>query len=80
MNEFGIPELKGTMSVQQETNTVVYEIIEFEDCITKQMLRSMKEQLGGGKMTLITNAGLDIHSSEMNGNTWNGIKILKYSL
>lgn len=77
-NVFDIDELKGRLDVQQETNTVIYVIEDFEEPITKKMLRTMKEQLGGGKMTLITNAGVEVHSTELVNKVWNGIKILRY--
>lgn len=77
-NVFGIEGLNGQLDVQQETNTVIYVIEDFEEPITKEMLRTMKKQLGGGKMTLVTNAGVEIHSTELKNKVWNNIEILRY--
>ena len=55
-----------------------YKITDFEEPITKKELRTLKKYLG--EFTLKTNAGVDIHSSEMNDGKWNGIKIEKQKL
>jgi len=52
---------------------LVYKIEDFEEPISKKDLRTLKKYLG--EFTLKTNAGLEIHSSEMENGTWNGIKI-----
>jgi hypothetical protein len=74
---FGIDDLNGKLMIQQETNVVSYIIEGFEEPIQKWMLRKIKEQLGGN-FTLITNAGVEIHTTEMKNGEWNGIKILRY--
>jgi len=58
---------------------ITYKITdEWGDAITKKELRTMKKFLG--PFTLETNAGLDIHSSEMENGMWNGITIKRVSL
>jgi len=53
---------------------VRYEIKDIEEPLTKNDIRRFND-IVGGKMILKTNAGLDLHSSELNGNYWNDIKI-----
>ena len=50
-----------------------YKITEIEEPITKNELRILKKFLG--RFTLETNAGVDIHSSEVVSSKWNGITI-----
>lgn len=76
-NLFGINELQGDLSLQQFENVVTYMIAEFENPITKKQLWNMKEQLGGG-FTLITNAGVEIHTSELKNGIWDNIRIVRY--
>ena len=52
---------------------IEYKITEIEDPITKDELKVLKKFLG--EFTLKTNAGLDIHSSEVKGGKWNGITL-----
>ena len=52
---------------------IEYKITEIENPITKEELKVLKKFLG--EFTLKTNAGLDIHSSEMKGGKWNGITL-----
>lgn len=52
---------------------ITYKILDFEEPITRNELRTLKKFLGD--FTIETNAGLDIHSSEMNDGKWNGITI-----
>lgn len=52
---------------------IEYKITDFEKNITKDELRVLKKFLG--EFTLKTNAGLDIHSSEVSGGKWNGITL-----
>ena len=54
---------------------ITYKIDDWADPITKKELRTMKKFLG--PFTLQTNAGLDIHSSEMENGMWNEITIKK---
>jgi hypothetical protein len=62
--------------VAQEKNSVVEYLIEdFEEPITKQELKTLKKFLG--EFTLKTNAGLELHSSEVKDGKWNGITITK---
>ena len=60
--------------IRVNENTLIYKITDFEDNLTKQDLKTFKENMGGD-FTLKTNCGLDIHSSEMKNGKWNGIKI-----
>lgn len=53
--------------------SIEYKITEIEDPITKDELKVLKKFLG--EFTLTTNAGLDIHSSEVKGGKWNGITL-----
>jgi hypothetical protein len=53
---------------------LTYKITEIEEPITKNELRTLKKFLG--EFTIETNAGLDIHSSEMNDGKWNDITII----
>jgi len=52
---------------------IEYKITEIENTITKDELRVLKKFLG--EFTLKTNAGLDIHSSEVEDGKWNGITL-----
>ena len=52
---------------------IEYKISEIENPITKEELRVLKKFLG--EFTLKTNAGVDIHSSELKDGKWNGIKL-----
>ena len=54
-------------------NVIEYKIEEIENPITKEELMVLKKFLG--EFTLKTNAGLDIHSSEVKGDKWNGITL-----
>ena len=53
--------------------SIEYKITEIEDPITKDELKVLKKFLG--EFTLKTNAGIDIHSSEVKGGKWNGITL-----
>ena len=53
--------------------SIEYKINEIEDPITKDELKVLKKFLG--EFTLKTNAGIDIHSSEVKGGKWNGITL-----
>ena len=78
MRNFGITELNGSMMINTETSLVSYIIYEIEEPITKKMLNKIKSELGGG-YTLVTNAGVDLHSSEVIDNMWNEIRIVRYT-
>jgi hypothetical protein len=78
MRNFGITELNGSMMINTETSLVSYIIYEIEEPITKKMLNKIKSELGGG-YTLVTNAGVDLHSSEVVDNMWNEIRILRHT-
>jgi len=78
MKNFGFTELKGVMMVNTESNVVSYIIEDIEEPMTKKMLKHIKSELGG-KYTLVTNAGVDLHSSEVVDNKWNDIRILRYT-
>lgn len=52
---------------------IEYKIEEIENPITKEELRVLKKFLG--EFTIKTNAGIDIHSSEVKGDKWNGITL-----
>jgi hypothetical protein len=57
-----------------KTPTIItYEITAIEEPITKAELMTLKKFLG--EFTLRTNAGIDIHSSEIKGGEWKGCKI-----
>ena len=60
--------------LDKKTKTLTYKITEFKEPISKDGLRYLKKIMGGD-FTLITNAGLEIHSSEMENGKWNGITI-----
>jgi len=77
MEKFGLKELGGVMMVNVETSVVSYIIEDIEEPITKKMLRHIKSELGGG-YTLVTNAGVDLHSSEVVDGKWNEIRIVRY--
>tara|TARA_B110000971_G_scaffold209859_1_gene236466 strand:- start:885 stop:1055 length:171 start_codon:yes stop_codon:yes gene_type:complete len=51
--------------------TVKYKITQIEEPITKLELRILKKFLG--KFTLDTNAGIELHSSEIKDGKWNDI-------
>jgi len=78
MNKFGLTELKGQMMVNTESSVVSYIIEDIEEPITKKMLRHIKTEIGGN-YTLVTNAGVELHSSEVVDNQWNGIRIVRYT-
>lgn len=67
-------KLKGHLEINPDENLITYRIKDIEEPITKQELRKWKEWIGGD-CTLKTNAGVEIHSSEMCNGKWNGIKI-----
>ena len=62
------------LNIDRETKVVIYEITDFEEPISKKDLKSLKK-LVGDDFTLITNAGVEIHSSEIENGKWNGITI-----
>ena len=64
--------------IENETPIIEYKIEDFEEPITKKELRTLKKFLG--EFTLKTNAGLEIHSSEMENGKWNGITIEKVKI
>ncbi len=57
----------------RDMNIIEYKISQIENPITKDELRVLKKFLG--EFTLKTNAGLDIHSSEVKDGKWNGITL-----
>lgn len=60
---------------------IAYFIEDFEEPITKNMLRHvMREFNDGTKITLYTNAGVEVHSKEMKDGMFEKIKIVKVSL
>ena len=69
-------DLSGNFSVNVELNSITYIITEIEEPISKKILLQLKEFMGGD-FTLHTNAGVELHSSEVVDNTWKGIKILR---
>jgi len=66
------------MVVNTEKSIVSYIIYEIEEPITKTILKQIKSELGGG-YTLVTNSGVDLHSSEVINNVWNEIQILRHT-
>lgn len=72
--------LNGKISVGTDKESgkpyVKYVIEDMEEPITKEVLRKIKSELG--EYTLITNAGVELHSSELIGGVWNGITIKRY--
>lgn len=56
-------------------NKVVIYFTDGFDVLTKNELRNYKKELG--EYTLKTNAGIELHSGEMDGNKWEGITIEK---
>jgi len=69
-------DLSGDFHVNKSLNSITYIISDIEESISKKVLLQLKD-LMGGDFTLHTNAGIQIHSSEMENNTWNGIKIYR---
>ena len=69
-------DLKGGFYVNTELNSITYIITEIEEPITKEVVLQLKEFMGGD-FTLHTNAGVELHSSEVVDNTWKGIKVLR---
>lgn len=59
--------------MMRDMNIIEYKISQIENPITKDELRVLKKFLG--EFTLKTNAGLDIHSSEVKDGKWNGITL-----
>ncbi len=65
---------------------IAYFIEDFEEPISKNMLRHIKEEFRIGKtahrgeVTLYTNAGLEVHSKEMKDGAFEGIKIEKVNI
>jgi len=57
--------------------TLEYFINDFQEPLTKEFLRYVKEKYRPFGIIFRTNAGLEIHSAEMENNTWNDIKILR---
>ena len=57
-------------------NKVVIYFTDGFDMLTKEDLNKYKKQLGGD-YTLKTNAGVEVHSGEMDGDKWKGITIEK---
>jgi len=78
MKNFGLTDLNGQMMINTETNVVSYVINDYEEPIRKDQLRKIKSELGGS-FTLITNAGVDVHSSELRNNVFENITILRYN-
>jgi len=64
--------MNGKLNIDTKTRTVTYTIIDIEEPVTKRFLRNTKELLNGD-FTFVTNAGVEIHSSEMKYGKWNGI-------
>lgn len=75
---FGFKELKGVMMVNTNSNVVSYIIKDIEEPITKKMMLKIKTELGGN-YTLVTNAGVELHSNEVVNNKWKGIRIMRYT-
>lgn len=69
-------DLSGDFHVNKSLNSITYIISDVEEPISKKVLLQLKD-LMGGDFTLHTNAGIQVHSSEMENNTWNGIKIFR---
>ena len=67
-------ELAAKVEKQNGKIFVKYHIEDIEEPISKKMLLYMKKVLGGD-FTLITNAGVELHSREVKNNTWKGIKV-----
>jgi hypothetical protein len=61
--------------VDNKNNVVMYFTQGFDE-ISKEELRDYKKQLGGSYI-LKTNAGIELHSKEMDGDKWEGITIEK---
>ncbi len=78
MKNFGLNDLNGQMMINTETNVVSYVINDYEEPIRKDQLRKIKSELGGS-FTLITNAGVDGHSSELRNNVFENITTLRYN-
>ena len=68
--------VKGKLYDKGGKKIIDYHISDFEEPISKQMLLHMKKKLGAD-FTLITTAGIELHSKELKGNKWRGITIQK---
>jgi hypothetical protein len=70
---FETPEKRKRTSPSVKPYELVYKIEDFEEPISKQELLVLKKYLG--EFTLTTNAGIDIHSSEIKNGVWKGITL-----
>jgi hypothetical protein len=68
-----MPKKKNSKRRIGNVKTIEYKITTIEEPITKSELRVLKKFLG--EFTLKTNAGVDLHSSEVKNGKWNGITI-----
>lgn len=59
--------------MMRDMSIIEYKISQIENPISKDELRVLKKFLG--EFVLKTNAGVDIHSSELKDGKWNGIKL-----
>jgi hypothetical protein len=66
--------MKGKLKVDRKLKVITYKITDFEEPISKDTLVYLKSNMMGD-FTLITNAGVEIHSTEMKNGKWNGITI-----
>jgi hypothetical protein len=68
-----LPKKSNSKTRIGNVRTIEYKITTIEEPITKSELRVLKKFLG--EFTLKTNAGVDLHSSEVKNGKWNGITI-----
>lgn len=66
--------MNSKLKIDVENKSVTYEITDFEEPISKSTLREWKKIIGGN-YTLNTNAGVELHSTEIKYGKWNGITI-----
>ena len=78
VNEISLPKLNGKLNIDKYNGVVIYKTTDFDN-ITKYHLLYLKKQMGGD-FVLKTNAGIDLHSSEIKNGSWNGIKIIRESV
>lgn len=62
------------IKINKKEKTVVYQIFDILPNLTKANLIEMSRWVGENA-TIITNSGVDLHSSEVDNNKWNGITI-----
>jgi hypothetical protein len=66
--------MQGKLNIDLKKKQIIYKITEIEEPISKSKLKELKSDMNGD-FTLLTNAGVEIHSSEIEGGKWNGITI-----